>query len=471
MKVLVFIDHDIICRHFVMNGALAPLVERADVCFVFPDDGGKRVKTDPLTLALGARFERLPIDAVRQQTWRWMLYADQLKPRLGAHEAAIRRVRWRTLGWKSGVILTLAGFFPGSLFFRKLVDRRLKKHPATALKALLERERPDIVLHPTVLDGVFMNDLVCECHEQSIPLVVAMNSWDNPSTKRAMVGRPDWLLAWGEQTCRHAVRFMGMDAQRVVPFGAAQFDVFREPLRLDRASFCAEHGIDPARRIVLFAGSNAKTDEFSTLTELDDAITEGRLREVAVVYRPHPWGEGGRDGARLASARWRNVTIHKPMRDYVQRLASGERVGITLPDYRDTHDLLSAVDVVVSPMSTMLAEAALHGKPIAVYSPRGPDGSVQLSVNLPLLHFEEFFAVDEVKLSGSADELISRLAVLADPARGPIIGETLRANMVPFVAPFERPWKERLVEFLEQRAGRSPAAQLGKRALESVYPT
>jgi hypothetical protein len=467
MKVLVFIDHDIICRHFVMNGALAPLVERANVCFVFPNDGGKRVKTDLTTLALGARLELLPIDAVRQQTWRWMLYADQLKPRLGAHEAAIRRVRWRTLGWKSAMLLTLAGVFPGSIVFRKLVGSRLRNHPATALKALLERERPDIVLHPTVLDGVFMNDLVSECRERGISLVAVMNSWDNPSTKRTMVGKPDWLLAWGEQTCRHAVRFMGMDPQRVVPFGAAQFDVFREPPRLDRDAFCAEHGIDPAQRIVLFAGSNAKTDEFSTLTELDDAITKGRLRDVAVVYRPHPWGGGGRDGARLASARWRNVTIHKSMRDYVERLASGERVGITLPDYRDTHDLLAAVDVVVSPMSTILAEAALHGKPIAVYAPRGPDGSVQLSVNLPLLHFEEFFAVDEVKLSQSADELIARLSVLADPIRGSIIGEKLRASMVPFVAPFEWPWKERVVEFLEQRAGRSPAAQSLDRALES----
>ena len=41
MKVLVFIDHDIICRHFIMSGALSALAGGADLRFVFPDDGGK----------------------------------------------------------------------------------------------------------------------------------------------------------------------------------------------------------------------------------------------------------------------------------------------------------------------------------------------------------------------------------------------------------------------------------------------
>ena len=55
MKVLVFLEHDIICRHFVMSGALRPLVEQAEVRFVFPDDGGKRVeRTDAAELGLDA---------------------------------------------------------------------------------------------------------------------------------------------------------------------------------------------------------------------------------------------------------------------------------------------------------------------------------------------------------------------------------------------------------------------------------
>src|SRR3954470_10633876 len=147
MKVLVFLEHDIICRHFVMSGALEPLARQANVRFVFPDDGGKRVKLDPAKLPLGAPFERLAIDAKRQQTWRWLLYVDQLKFCRGDHEAAIRKFRWKLLGWKSAGLLTLAGLPLGSTVFQRIVDQRLSSRPPRALAALLDREQPDVVLH------------------------------------------------------------------------------------------------------------------------------------------------------------------------------------------------------------------------------------------------------------------------------------------------------------------------------------
>lgn len=448
MKALVFIDHDIICRHFAMSGALSLLTAKADTRFVFPDVDGKRMKLNPATLSLGAPFEHLRISAKRQQVWRWLLYADQLRPRLGAHEAALRFVRWKTLGWKAALLLTLGSFWPGSLVLRAMVRKRLAAEPNVALGALLDREKPDVVLHPTVLDGVFINDLIVQCRERGVPLVLAMNSWDNPSTKRAVVGKPDWLLAWGEQTRDHAVRFMGLDPARVVPFGVAQFDIYAAPTRVDRAAFCAAHGIDPQRRIILFAGSNAQTDEFTALTAIDQAIVDGRLGNVSVIYRPHPWGGGGQGGARLANAQFHHIVIDRTMRDYLARLAQGE-AGITLPDYRDTHDLLSAVDGVVSPLSTILLEAILHGKPVAAYTPTGENEKGMLVNNLTLFHFSEFLALLDMLQPRDTDALIAAMNVLADPREGLVRARRLKQAAMRYVAQFDRPWRERIVPFLE----------------------
>jgi len=80
------------------------------------------------------------------------------------------------------------------------------------LDALLEDERPDVIIHPCVLEGAFLNDLIVATQARGIPFVVIMNSWDNPSTKQAMAGSPDYLLVWGEQTKRHAIEFVGMPA-------------------------------------------------------------------------------------------------------------------------------------------------------------------------------------------------------------------------------------------------------------------
>jgi hypothetical protein len=415
---------------------------------VFADDGGKRIKVKVEDLPLATAFERLPVDGRRQQAWRWLLYADQLRLRSGRHEAAIRRLRWKTLGWKGASLLTLGGLPIGSAILRAIVARRFAAAPNAALRELLARERPDLIFHPTVLDGVFVNDLVAEGRRASIPVVFAMNSWDNPSTKRSVVGRPDKLLVWGEQTRQHALRFLGMHDRDVVGFGAAQFDVFAQPPRVDRAAFCAAQGVDPERKIVLFAGSNAQIDETAALDGLDAAIESGRIGPITLLYRPHPWGGGGKGGERLALRRWRHIVIDIRMREYVDGL-SGGGAPMSLPDYRDTHDLLSHVDAVVSPLSTILLEAILHGKPIAAYVPEVDEGN--LGHMIPMLHFEEFFALDDVLVARGMDALVRSIPSLTS-RDGVLRGERLRRSAERFVQPFERLWRERIVDFLSALA-------------------
>jgi hypothetical protein len=462
VKILVFIDHDIICRHFIMSGAMAPLVAAADVRFVFPESGGKRVKLDPAGLPLGAPFERIPVDDKRLQTWRWRLFADQLKWRPGVHERAIRRQRRTALGWKATLMLRLAGLPVFSQVFQWMTQRRLDAHPASELASLMERERPNVVFHPTVLEGGFINDIVFECARRGVPCVLAMNSWDNPSTKRAVVGAPDYLLVWGPQTRDHAIRFIKIAADRVVSFGAAQFDIYREKPRIDRARFCAQHGIDASRRIVLFAGSNAQTDEFGALMALDQAIETGRLANTAIVYRPHPWGDGGRGGDRFAKGKFRHVVIDCNMRGYIDALGRGDP-GLTLPDYRDTHDLLSAVDAVISPLSTMLLEAMLHGLPIMVFAPEGEAGSKILANNLPMLHFREFLELPDMTVARSTEGLVTLIPRITDPVGGPALGGRLRIAAEWFVTPFSRPWKERIVTFLKDCVTSRPELAQGRR--------
>ncbi len=449
MKALVFIDHNIICRHFVMSQALLPLARAAETLFVFPDDGGKRLSLDPATLTLGAPWIRLAIDFERQQIWRWVLFADQLKLRPGSHERALRQFRRRAVGWKATLLLTLAGLPGIEPFFLKWITRKLAKRPNLALAELLDRVKPDIVVHPSVLEGLFINDIVAECRLREIPSVVLMNSWDNPSTKRAVVGQPDWLLVWGPQTRDHAVRFVGMKPERAIAFGAAQFDVFREMPRFDRAALCAQYGFDPARPVVLFAGANTQTDEFGTLTALDAAIEAGSVPPLNVIYRPHPWGGAGSGGARFLSHSFRHVKIDLTMREILERVGQGQAAAITLPDYRDAHDLLANVDVVVSPLSTIVVEAAMHAKPVVCFFPARSDAATRNINSIPLYHFEEFFAVPDVVMARSDAELTAALGALATPREIAERGARLKLAAQRFVTPFERGWGERFVEFVQ----------------------
>lgn len=454
MKILVFVEHDIIIRHFLHSHVFDKLVKQHDVVFVFPEKAHKRVSIDISRLKLGAPVRHLTVHVERLKIWQGIFLADMLRWRPGRHFAAMRSFRRRMVGPRAAMlysVLALPGLFQ---LFRAWSRRRIKAKPYSDLDALLELERPAVLVHPSVLAGVFINDLVAASRSRSIPLVVLMNSWDNPSTKRAMTGQPDWLLVWGPQTRAHAIEFMGMPPERVILFGAAQFDLYRNPPRIDRETFCRRHGIHYDERILLYAGSSRDADEFSHLCMLDDAIDRGDLDSTVVIYRPHPWGRGGKGGDRILDHAWRNVRIEQTMRGYLERLRLGNP-GITIPDYRDTHDLLSAVDALVSPLSTILIEGALHGKPILCFLPdeEGHFGD-STRYTRALSHFDEFLDEPSFLVGRGVGSLIPQVQSLLSKVGDERFAVALQKASSLYVATFDRAYDERLLEFIENVVSR-----------------
>ena len=154
-----------------------------------------------------------------------------------------------------------------------------------------------------------------------------MNSWDNPTLKRAAVGRPSAVTVWGEQSRAHSVRFMNMPASSVHVLGAAQFDLFRDPPEQDRDAICQEHNINPTDRILLYAGSSKGNREATHLRWLSEAITRGELASTAILYRPHPFGLAAEDARDILENTPPHVHIEASMRPLLKRLANGERGG------------------------------------------------------------------------------------------------------------------------------------------------
>ena len=454
MTILVVIDHDIMVRHFLHSHVFDELAREHRLVFVFPEEGYKRVKSAIADRDVsGGRVRRLTVFVDRLRVWQQLILADLLRWRRGGHFAAMRRLHRQAVGRRVAwlySILALPGVFQG---YRRWARHRLAALPYVDLERLLDEEDPDLIIHPSVLAGVYINDLVLTSKERRIPLVVIMNSWDNPSTKRAMSGQPDWLLVWGEQTRAHAMTYMDMPADTVVCFGAAQFDVFRQVPRLSREEFCRRHQIaDASSRILLYAGSSKGTDEFSHLRMLDDAIESGELGNAVVVYRPHPWGDGGKGGGRILEHPWRHVRVEHTMREYLERVTAGGSAGITTPDYRNTHDLLASVDALVSPLSTIIIEGALHGKPVMCFLPDEEDGGGHFAVALPLTHFDELFAEPRFLIARGDGALVPGARELLAKVGDEAFAAELRQAAIPFVAAFDRPYGERLLAFVARVA-------------------
>lgn len=452
MKVLIVFDADIVIRHFVMSGVFNDLVAAHDVTFAFLDPAHKRmgpVRPEALDLA-GAPYEIIKPDPYRIRLWAELFSIDRLRFRPGRQHRANRYFQWHAIGRKARLkYQTLA--LPGlRQAFGWLQRKRLARHPNVEIESLLDRVRPDIVIHPCVLNGLFINDLIALCDRRGVPCVTVMNSWDNPATKQAMVGSPDLLLVWGEQSERHAMAYMGMPPERIRRFGAAQFEVYHEPPRLDRETFCAAHKIDPANRILLYAGSSKETDEFGHLQAIDAMIEDGRLPGTSVIYRPHPWGDGGRGGHRLLDHPWRHVRIERSMVAYLEQVRAGNKEK-SLPDYRDTRDLLCHIDALVSPLSTIILEAALLGHPVMCFVPRDEwEEAEHLRLSLPSVHFDAMYRMPGVITANGREAMLAALPELLEKAADPQLAADLRKATEFVVAPFEETWGRRMVALVEE---------------------
>ena len=447
-RVAVFLDHDIMIRHFILSGALRPLERDHEVFYVVPD-AQKRVTVD-ISGHVG-RVRRIPIDPERSYRWRRLYHAHVLARARTSSDGPHIEAFWREqLGRRAYVRSALASRWPLLPIYRALVGARNGRN--VVLEGLLQEERVDAVVHPTVLEGPFVTDLIDWGRAAAKPVILLMNSWDNPSLK-ATVHRPDaWLVVWGEQTRRQAVSHLGWDPAYVRCLGAAQFDVYRRPPLRSRASFLADVGLSPDVTTLLYAGSSKGLNEVRHLLQIERAIEDGRLPRCQIVFRPHPWRTPNPDEPDFDSIGWRWVRMDPQMVDFYRSVRrSGHR--IFLPDYDHTHTLLSSVDAVVSPLSTILLEAAMHGVPVLTYLPEEETRDNQHARTILQVAFmQEFFDVVGAPCT-DPDAFVPACRALLASAADPGTPERMRAMTRFFVADTGRPYGVEVSDLVGQVTG------------------
>jgi hypothetical protein len=449
LKILIFIEVDVVVRHFVNSGVFEDLGKRHELLFVFPEIGNKRFGNIDLdVMHLPGRRVRLKVHEIRRRLWKRLFQVSLFRFSFDSQKVAVKRLYSSALGWKASLLyqlLALPGIFQ---LFELLTYKQIQRHRYVDLDSLFEHEQPTVVLHPCVLEGSYINDLTATCRARGIPSVVIMNSWDNPSTKRSMVGRPDWLLVWGRQTQIHAQQYIDMPIERIIKLGVAQFDVYRQPVALSREEFCQRNNLDPKCRILLYAGSSKGTDEISHLTVLDRAIESGELGSTVVLYRPHPWGGGGKNGHLLIDAKWKHVQIEFSLKSYLEQVKAGF-TGKYLPDYQETHETLTSVDAVISPLSTIVLEAALHAKPVMCFLPL-TNLSEHFRRDLALAHFQDMFDIPEIFIARGEESLLSQTKLMLERVNDQDFGMRLSYAMNFFVEPYESSYSSRLCDFFEK---------------------
>ena len=227
-KALVFIDTDVAIRHFIKNTTFSKLSEAYEIIYVFNNDkttDKSSVNTPLDSLGLkNIRYTTVP----RRRTGKWyfLFAATVLRQQRGLpNYTARKRQLVQSLGSRNVFLLLILGLPVIYPIFKFIFEQLMGID--SSVRGIIEDERPDIVIHPSVLNGYYINELLLMKRKSGLPLCLLMNSWDNPSAKAVATGIPDFMAVWGEQSKQQALDYMKIPSKNLEIFGAAQFQIYR----------------------------------------------------------------------------------------------------------------------------------------------------------------------------------------------------------------------------------------------------
>jgi hypothetical protein len=297
-------------------------------------------------------------------------------------------------------------------------ENRLLPDPFHA--AAFRQLDPDVVVTATA--GVTTSDIrmIRRARGVGVPSVTFTQGWDNLTSKTIIGARPDYLIVWNERMLQEAVELHGFSAQQITVAGPPHFDpYFRRTGWIDRADFLRSLGLDPGKRIVLYATSPQRyfTDSIAITALLIEANDAGLFGpDIQLVIRLHPQVMEGVDADDLGA--WEQFRG----RAYLDmpRGATGLAADYTPDGIAHIAQLLDAAAVTINVASSMSIDAAIFDTPIVNLRFDAEPGRPYLKSvrrQYDTDHYRQVLRTGAVRLADSPQELIEEVRrYLAAPA-------------------------------------------------------
>ncbi len=236
--------------------------------------------------------------------------------------------------------------------------------------SLFDMYMPDVVFAPNMFSPSDFR-MLRAAKQRGIKTVTMGKSWDVFTTKAFTRVQADKIIAFNEHIAEEAVRYGDYDHRAVVVTGFPQYD--QSPgytPRVSREEFCAALGLDPQKKIILFAlqGDWIAPKTCEVLEGLDKSITDGALGvPVQILARLHPKYRDASEKIVLA-----NGVFDRPgtlLGDSTHIVASGGHLfswTFTAKDIAHLLDSIYFADVAVLTVSTMLLDTLAMDRPLVL---------------------------------------------------------------------------------------------------------
>lgn len=141
------------------------------------------------------------------------------------------------------------------------------------------------------------------------------------------------------------------------------------------------------------------------------------------------------------------------MERYYKSEIENDTTHVFMIDYEISNELLTLVDAVISPLSTMLVEAMLFGKPILIFFPREYENQ---ELGSDEVHFAELISVPQVNVSFYKQKFIEGLTRMKTQIGDRADSAALRQAAVFFNNSENESYASRLNALVENLSKTSP---------------
>lgn len=403
MKILIVIDNDLYLRNFVLSGSF------------------NKLPRQNVTLALSDAVIKLKHLIPKSFNTKTYLRNEQNKARV----AVFNQISMRHLRDKSSTFAIkttrYGGTFKDKFIFnlfsypilyqiaKWILIKKLVKN--SSLEQVIIETKPEIVLFPlSGYEGTGL-ELISLSKKHNYKTLFLTNGWDNLSSKGVFMMLPDYLGVWGPQALVDAINIQNMSFSKIFLLGCSRYENYFQKIQTKKKIFPFKY--------ILFAGSTTAADEITPLKIFDDVLTKLKVKDIKIIYRPHPMRAPRKGYDFFEKKKYKNIVIDPQVeKDYYQDKIKGTESGAAqnFPDLNYYPELLKNSLFIISPLSSMLIEAAIFDVPALVLAHNDPDNPIPASLQAEWKHFEGatdipgwFFAYNLKQIRGKFNDLVINL--------------------------------------------------------------
>lgn len=389
-RVFISADHGLAIVYFLQSDVVPTLRKAGIEVVILTDDGLieqiRRRFGQPGVYVEGLRLQQAHqyAESVHPSSQWWLQFLRRVgasgRINVEALRSHIRQVEAEAEG-KRRLIMPFMKAYVGlmrrSKAARNWVRKAQLRYSPGLYADLFEKYQPELVISSTPgwrLDRYLLR----EAAQRGAKTAAVVVGWDNPSSY-SLPGAPvDWITCWSARQVQELVEGDDWDASRVHVGGIPSYDgYFRKEWQIGREEYFRLHGLDPERKLLGYACSFITfSPNYQNVEALAKMVAEDRLAEPCqLLIRLHP-----------------NHFLNDPLfageRERIQKLAQelphvhvvepvplgGELGYYSGEDMPEKTSMMAYSDVFLTVYSTMVVEAAIHGRPIVSMCIDAPGG-------------------------------------------------------------------------------------------------